>query len=230
MVSVYFMRLEENIHPEQAGYWLRRMPQQTIYRFNNFWHWEDACCHLYGRVLLATALSAHGKDPGLIHQLCYSEYQKPYLAGGGMNFSIAHSGTLVSCAFSTTARMGLDIEKVVDTDINDFKNIFDAAEWEHITSQSEPIAGFYRLWVQKEAVIKGCGHGWSLDPKAVRLNGSGCRLGIDRWQLQELELAPGYSACLANMGNEPEPYKLVEVLCTAHKTECRQLETHSLEA
>jgi 4'-phosphopantetheinyl transferase len=93
-----------------------------------------------------------GKAPRLI---------APAAKGGLPGFSIAHTGRWVACAASAATALGLDIEMLdADRDLGALaEQAFDSgemAQWERLRGLPEAlrVAGFYRLWSEKEARFK----------------------------------------------------------------------------
>lgn len=119
-----------------------------------------------GRVLLRMALGAllgvAPRDieledlPGRAPRL-----KTPAARGRMPGFSIAHSGRWVACAVSGQTALGLDIEmRDPGRDLAALAaQAFDAddlAQWARLQEQDEAqrVAGFYRLWSEKEARFK----------------------------------------------------------------------------
>ncbi len=128
---------------------------------------------------------------------------KPFLQGEGMPcFSISHSGELVAAVFSDKAA-GIDLELERDVDA--------AALARRFFSQSEAalLEGdcdknlFFRLWVSREAAMKGNGRGMASllaetevlspmtePPHSVMVQG-------ESWQTLPFTLAHGYHGAVA---------------------------------
>jgi 4'-phosphopantetheinyl transferase len=220
MVQILFTRLDRSAYGPYIGQLLRQMPDDTVGKYHRFTRWEDAYGHLFGRLLLQKGLSDLGLDPGLIHSIHYTLAGKPYINREGLNFNISHSGTVVACALSTSGRIGLDVEQMLDIRLGDFREIFSPDEWLTITTPPtssfqpptfHPLEKFYRLWTQKEAVIKANGIGWGIDPKQIRLHGPVAWLQDESWHLHSLDLANGYAACFATDQQERKPLCASEV-------------------
>jgi 4'-phosphopantetheinyl transferase len=119
-----------------------------------------------GRVLARMAL---GRMLGVMPQAVVLEEQvagapllvAPVFKGVTPAFSISHSGRWVACAVSVDTAVGLDIE-VLDggRDLAALAaQAFDAqelAQWKALRDfpHAQRVAGFYRLWSEKEARFK----------------------------------------------------------------------------
>ncbi|MFT5684277.1 MAG: 4'-phosphopantetheinyl transferase [Myxococcota bacterium] len=91
---------------------------------------------------------------------------KPYLPGHPCHFNLSNSGELALIAVSRTA-VGVDVEQL--RPLRDLRGLaascFSLAEQHALDRQPEPIAGFFRIWTRKEAIIKAIGEGLSFPLK-----------------------------------------------------------------
>ncbi|MRW87565.1 4'-phosphopantetheinyl transferase superfamily protein [Pseudoduganella sp. FT26W] len=129
---------------------------------------------IVGRVLLRMAL---GRLLGVAPQEIRLEERvgnaprliAPAVKGATPGFSISHSGRWVACAVSAQTALGLDIEMMDPArDLHALAaQAFDSvemAQWERLQGlpDGQRVAGFYRLWSEKEARFKlavaGGGH------------------------------------------------------------------------
>lgn len=153
--------------------------------------------------------------------LCFvkNEHGKPSLAGenaGSLSFNVSHSGTMALFAVSRKWVLGVDVERC-DTDLDYEKlsrRLFSPAEETALASiedAGERVKAFFRCWTRKEAYIKGQGKGMVLGLRSFDVTlapGEGARLAAtrpdaaeaSRWQLRNLQPAPGYAAALAVKG------------------------------
>lgn len=89
---------------------------------------------------------------------------RPYLVdGGGVDYSVSHSGTLVVAGYARDARVGVDLE--ADDRRTDHEllsgQVLAPAERDSLVGLTGDAArrAFLRLWTRKEAVLKLTGHG-----------------------------------------------------------------------
>ncbi len=116
------------------------------------------------RSILARRMDA---DPRAI-RFAYSTRGKPSLEGvRGWHFNVSHSGSLLVCALTAAAPIGVDIERVRPTPdaAAIAKRFFSAAEAQRVLAASpESVAAlFFEIWTRKEAFLKATGAGLSRD-------------------------------------------------------------------
>jgi 4'-phosphopantetheinyl transferase len=158
--------------------------------------------HAALRVLLARYIRIRAHEI----RFRYSSKGKPSIAGyGDIQFNLSHSGTLMLAAFASGCDVGIDVEHIRPVrDLLDIASRFfcreEIAELE-LLSPSERENGFFRCWVQKEALLKVSGEGLStpLDSFRVPLHGAAehqvqnCIVHV----LSDLELPEGYVGAVA---------------------------------
>lgn len=157
---------------------------------------QAAISSMAGKYLLLKGLALLGMDTIPLTDLKYGEYKRPSISDH-VDFNISHSGELISCAFSKTCVVGLDIEEIKPNSISDFKIVFTPAEIQRIRGARVPILMFYRLWTQKEAVMKGDGRGFYLSPQKILLNEDIAFAEQESWHLYPLRMNAAYAAHLA---------------------------------
>src|SRR5882762_10366702 len=140
---------------------LATLPEVLKDRILKYRRWEDKYASLIGKQLLSKGLRRMGIDVYNLEELKYTTFDRPYLARP-VDFNISHSGDYVVCALGSHMNVGIDIEKVEQLVIDDFKGQYSDQEWKQINSHRDPLLGFYRFWTRKEAVMKADGRGLSL--------------------------------------------------------------------
>lgn len=114
-----------------------------------------------GRALLAQALA-----PAPLPEIVYSQHGKPGFAGDvPLWFNLSHSGDDIVLLLSDEGEVGCDIEvirprknmqSVVDA-------VFSEAEQRAFAEADAPVPAFWRIWTQKEALLKQAGgHLWQI--------------------------------------------------------------------
>lgn len=131
---------------------------------------KDKCRTLVGKILLLDILkeNMHWEDK-ILPELYYNEYKKPQIINS-LNlgyFNISHSEDIVACAYARNGDIGLDVEKIVDVDVNEFKEVLTLDEYYLLKSGTN--TDFFRLWTTKEAIMKAVGKGFFLDPRDIPL-------------------------------------------------------------
>ena len=135
---------------------------------------------------------------------------KPFIKGlVGVEFNISHSEDLVMVAVSEN-RIGCDIEKVTDIDLDIAKKFFFREEYENIAAipaSEERNELFFRYWTLKESFMKVTGLGMKLplDSFSILIGKNG---GIDvkqsvdqkKYDFAEIDAFPGYKCALCVAG------------------------------
>lgn len=166
--------------------------QEKILRYRR---WEDAQLTLLGKVLLKIAL----KENNIIFEennLIYSVYNKPSLKDSDIKFNISHSGEIVICAITNENEIGIDIEKIHDINIEDFKFQMMDDEWDKIANAEDVKPAFFKYWTQKESVIKAIGTGLSTSLKTFIIKNNWTHIQDDFF-LTEVEIDKNYKCYLA---------------------------------
>ena len=92
------------------------------------------------------------------------EHGKPSLPDSPVHFNLSHTRDLALAAFSRTAPVGVDVERLDRR--ADVENLalryFHPAEREQMTGDPDPSRAFMRVWTAKEALLKARGWGISL--------------------------------------------------------------------
>ncbi|MCB0606732.1 MAG: 4'-phosphopantetheinyl transferase superfamily protein [Lewinellaceae bacterium] len=206
MIRIYCMVLNRLLPRGEFHHQLETLPQlcrdQILALVNN----TDRHLSLSGKLLVREGLKDAGMDPGALQQLQLTLRGKPFIPGGS-DFNITHSGDLVACAFSTSNRVGLDIEKIIPVDLSEFQEILRPDEWEAIQSAERPQTRFFTIWTQKEAVIKAEGEGFFQPIDQIEINRDQAYLKDRVWFLTELSPFPEYIGCLAT----DTPSKLIQI-------------------
>ena len=168
-------------------------------KIGRYRRWEDAHLSLFGKLLLIRALQDMGQPASLLHQMQYTDYDRPQLPLPGLDFNITHSGPLVACAIASDRKIGIDVEEARPIDFEDFRNIWRPDEWAAITAPNAGYGTFYRLWTSKEAVMKADGRGMSLPLEDIMVGDEGiAKVKSDSWYLRAVDLLPGVPAHIAS--------------------------------
>lgn len=145
----------------------------------------------------------------------YNGYGKPYLAdefGSDLRFNVAHSHGLALFGITSRLEIGVDIERFRENfATQEIAERFFAPEEVKTLLTIEPAKrteAFFDCWTRKEAFIKARGMGLSLSLRDfVVAFGAGATPALlnskedpdapRRWQLRNLEPAPGYAGAVA---------------------------------
>ncbi|MEV6301958.1 4'-phosphopantetheinyl transferase superfamily protein [Actinoplanes sp. NPDC051861] len=160
---------------------------------------------------LQRALGAHllgvAPEDVVIERRCAhcgdDSHGKPSLPG--VDYSVSHSGSLVALAWTTSGRVGLDLE--AGQRLGDAAGVAEhlAAEGEiPDLSPEQRQRAVLRLWARKEAVVKLTGHGMTVPLTGIRADRD--LVSVEPrpagWPdaavwVRDLDLEPGYFAALA---------------------------------
>lgn len=172
---------------------------------------RDRDHYIAGRGMLRVLVGRYLQQPPETLKISYSEYGKPFLLAGGLQFNLAHSGGVVLYAFCLEEAVGVDVE--VERELADALQIserfFSPAERAVLQSlpQEQRIPAFFRCWSRKEAFIKAVGEGLSypLDvfdvtlapgdpPRLLSIHGS--EEEARKWTLWSLNMPQNYHGAL----------------------------------
>lgn len=154
--------------------------------------------------------------PAAALRFTYGENGKPQLAPAtGVEFNLTHSGELAVVAVGRGGRLGVDVEdrRRGRPFLRLARRYFSTPEyrWLEALPESRQTAGFYRLWVLKEAYLKAVGTGLTFAPNrfTFELDGDLAALtatempgdDVTRWSFLEPTLAADYLAAVCYEGS-----------------------------
>ena len=136
-----------------------------------------------------------GLEPGAVafaHDPCpvcgSADHGRPVVVGGGAEVSLSRTAGLVGAAASS-AVVGLDVEATErPVTLDDLLPALHPAERVDGIDRSAAL----RLWVRKEAYLKGLGTGLGLDPATVDV-----RDDPPGWRIVELDVGTAHVAAVA---------------------------------
>jgi 4'-phosphopantetheinyl transferase len=184
---------------------------------------EDRARYLAAHALARLVLAAHLGVPAAalaFHAVCRqcgaSDHGKPRLgsAGGGLEFSLSHSGARVVLAVARDAAVGVDVERLNAR--RDFAAlmpaVLSAAEQRVVAALPAPehVGAVLRYWTRKEALLKATGDGLRVAPAALTVTPPDAPPELVAWEttppldpaahLFDLSPGPGHVASLAILG------------------------------
>lgn len=131
---------------------------------------RDRCHGLAGKMLLLYILKikADWKEH-MLPELRYNKFQKPFINKALGSFNISHSGDMVVCFYSREGgEIGIDIEKISEIEVNDFNSVLTKEELSALKLENKDKT-FFKLWTQKESLIKADGRGLYKDLKTIKI-------------------------------------------------------------
>jgi 4'-phosphopantetheinyl transferase len=146
--------------------------------------------------LLQFALRDCGYTGFALSQLFFDANRKPRWPRNTCDFNLTHADTLVACAITDAGRVGVDCERVRTVQTTGLlRRILSPRE--HAPPDID-ILEFFRIWTQKEAVIKAEGNGGVWDMSRVQLDGPNAYYKDARWYVYPVTLADQYVAHVAS--------------------------------
>jgi 4'-phosphopantetheinyl transferase len=131
-----------------------------------------------------------------LNQLVFDSGRKPRWPRGNFDFNISHSKSLVVCALTENADVGIDVEHIQPLkDKSLFERILAPNE---LLPPGDTMQEFFQVWTRKEAVIKAAGDGGVWDMQQVMLGDGSARYCDRTWYLYPLSIIPGYAGCAAS--------------------------------
>jgi len=164
---------------------------------SRFYRWQDAQLSLLGRVLLCEGL----KNFDLTYDnldLDYTKFNKPYFKNSKTKFNISHSGEIVICALTNDVEIGIDIEIMNETNLEDFKSQMTINEWQIIINSEDKTRSFFKYWTEKEAVIKSHGNGLSIPLKSFEVSNDKTEIDNQVFYLKSLPIDENYYCCISS--------------------------------
>lgn len=155
MIDVYYLKHGNSIYiPNEFD---ALIPLHLKEKLENIKHLETSFEKRKLLYLLHQILKADYPNINLI-DLQYNEIGKPFLRS---NFVIsnAYSTNILATALSIDKFIGLDVEKVLPINFNDYQFYFTKKEWIWMNND---LIKFYTLWTKKEAFAKALGIGMDL--------------------------------------------------------------------
>lgn len=189
-------------------------------RVKRFRFERDKKQFIVGRGLLRVILGKYLKAKP--EQICfeYNKFGKPSIASDShadIKFNLSHSDGLALYAFARNREIGVDLERIKSSLIEDgmlaqFLTSQEKACFKRL-AENEKNRFFFECWTRKEAYLKARGNGLSLPANQIEISAvskSPAKI-IDkisefrqpRFYFQNLPPIPGYAAALAVEGNDP---------------------------
>ena len=164
---------------------LSAIDRKRIERAECFLQEEDKLFSLGAGYLISKNLSAD--------KILYNENGKPYLKDGPY-FNLSHSGEYAVLAIDESREVGIDIQTIKEKSETAIK---------YVSKEDLPLNDMFRLWSNKESLIKCLGANISLikDVPGMPLEGERCYKG-DCFYTKST-VFDGYSLSVTLKGKEP---------------------------
>lgn len=198
-MQIFVARSPKPLVAELEAEYLAWMPPPVRASIRRYKRWQDRQATLFGKLLLLHFLRSEYPDRWhpQFQTLDRSPSGKPFLPGGP-EFNISHSGEIVVLAVTSSARIGIDIERLRSVKIEEFYRYLPELSWLGERCDPEAIELFFDCWTQKEAVLKALGQGLSLAPAEVVLARGRARVAGNDWYLRKQFIAQQYCCHVAS--------------------------------
>lgn len=158
-----------DILEKQIAAFLDWLSDTETSRYSCYRKREDRLNFLLGRLMVKSVLNR--EDPVKV-VLQADRYGKLHCLSGNASayahFNISHTDGFVAAIFSTSSPVGIDVEKIRETDYMEILNtVSSPEEMEFFRQSADPAEAFYTIWTVKEAFLKAEGTGFSTDPATL---------------------------------------------------------------
>ncbi len=203
VIAVYYIHADCSRAPTP---WLEGLPPHKRRQLLDARDPRDRWRTLAGLQLLKRGCRELGIAGFQLADLQFLPGRKPR-CGADLDFSISHSGNLVGCAIHRSGSVGLDIERETPINPAAFRLYLSPEERSWATG-----GRFFSVWTRKESVVKAHGSSGLPQVRDVQLTEEGARFAGKHWSTRRIDLAPGYSACVATeAGARPAPISVREL-------------------
>lgn len=198
MIEILYIENKEQLSTEFINYVERLIGPFEKNKASRYRRSQDRQAYLLGKALLARHLENSGYSSKLLKNLSYTMFNRPFIECIKGDFNVSHSGRFVICAFSITAGVGVDIEKIQPVNYSDFNNILNADDKNTIKNSPDRNHAFFNIWSAKEAILKADGCGLVDDIHKLEIHSNKGIFNKNIYYLKELDIDPLYSACIAS--------------------------------
>jgi len=188
MTYIFYTYFKSKLDSVLFEDYLNRLPDNMQNKIKRFIRWQDQQASLFGKLLLVKGFKNINNYNLDLNELLYSVSGRPYF-NNTIDFNISHSGGYVICAITKNGRLGIDVEKIRNIKISDFKRYMDNDEWGAINNSSNPEKAFFSYWTIKESVMKAHGKGMSIPLKDVIIKNYKAHLYNTLWYLNEINIS-----------------------------------------
>jgi 4'-phosphopantetheinyl transferase len=185
-----------NLSDDSWRAYMQQMPDDIRHKIDRYHKWEDKQARLFGKLLILRGLQEINNYDGNLEDLSYDKFGRLFYQGQ-IDINISHADEYVVCAFASSGRVGIDIEKIKPIDVSEIDRHLTADELENIRSASDPSMEFYKIWTSKESIIKADGRGLLVDIKKVLIKDRQATLLGNSWFLTKINIDPRYFCHLA---------------------------------
>jgi len=192
-VSILYYKLsQERISSaqlsEQIANWIEELPVIKQQQIKNLRQQNDQVLSLAGLQLLKLGMPEISDFPFSLNQLQFPKHAKPFFSND-IDFNISHSGDIVCCVISNTAKVGIDVELQREVKPATLKKFLtetpNSAEENHVENNKQQ---FFKLWTKNEAIIKAANHGSIYNMHDIRHEQDGGHYQTHFWYTYPIDI------------------------------------------
>jgi 4'-phosphopantetheinyl transferase len=156
----------------------------------------DKLRYILGRMLIRKMLVDFGFPGTVLHELKYDLNERPYV-NRTFDFNISHSEDIVIGAISGDSKLGIDVEKIEERNLNELKEIIlNNRERANLYLTKDPVRYLYDIWTLKEALLKAVGIGLKGSINEILILNESVHYDGLRWSYIKLGISSDYSCHL----------------------------------
>ncbi|MDD5227767.1 MAG: 4'-phosphopantetheinyl transferase superfamily protein [Methylococcales bacterium] len=194
VIRIYYHKIERQLSENKFQALCQQLPDAAQLKILQYRRWQDGHAMLFGRLLLKIALLEEGYPSMCLEHLWFDKYNRPFI-DSGVDFNISHSGNYVLCAITRVGRIGIDIEQIKATTVDDFKSFFSNDEWCNVIYANDPVGCFYHYWTIKESTMKADGRGLSIPPQSIISHSDYAVIDNKKWGLKKIDIDMNQYSC-----------------------------------
>lgn len=202
-VKVFYAKVSDQVSEKAYQDYIPELPLVLYDKIMRYRLTQDRKLQFLGKALLLAALRDFGYESNCLEDLKFTEFQRPYM-DGDIDFNISHSGAVVVCAIARGIKVGIDIEKIIPLDVEDYLEVsMNKIQQDMIQDSSNPLHSFYTLWTLKESILKGDGRGLNIPLKSVVIDNQ-LSIGTfqeNKWYLRKINIEEEYMSHIALSDN-----------------------------
>ena len=186
---LYYKVTPESINSAQIADWIEELPIIKQNKVKKLRQQKDQVLSLAGLQLLKQSMLSYYPEYSFsLDQLEFPEQSKPFFKGD-IDFNISHSGNIVCCVISDTAKVGVDIEvhrNIHSATMNKFLR-----KYPNLKKDSSPeniSHHFFNYWTKNEAIIKAADHGSIFNMSEIKHENEGAYYQNHFWPTYPIEI------------------------------------------
>ncbi len=197
MISLHYIETIGNISEITLMRLASKLPNKVISNCPQYKKKRNRQDYIIGKLVLQYILKENGYSITLIDNISYQKIGKPFISEE-VDFNISHSGNYVVCVFSTSLKVGVDIEKHKKINPANLYSLIRYNNWD-IKTENCDSRTFFDYWTIQESVLKAKGIGLSgISNIKIDYHNNEAYLGNEKWYFKRIELLDGYSISVAS--------------------------------